>query len=297
MRGGVRDRCGDEDQGRGESTVNSERIVRVMDTSCRILSRRVRDRKLRRSRVFHGSSIDPRRGCGRRLSPLSCRAGAVLRRTSDPGAHAAGRAGAKGASSPRDAGRVLPFPAGRRERESRCRRPERSTTMTSAEVLQAPRPRAHGEDRRELHGGARGAAGRARAQGHRRSGALDVRRGDPARGPDGDGRSGSTSSTPGAPPSERTRRSRAGSPRSTAIDGWDAQAVTVSYERARGGGAVGEHADGFTITASKTVAVPVDGSTRRSSTGRARRDGCPNGGLRERTALKPQVGPFRLGRR
>ena len=53
--------------------------------------------------------------------------GAVLRPTLDSGAHAAGRSGGKGGSSPRDAGRMLPFPAGRRERESRCRRHERST--------------------------------------------------------------------------------------------------------------------------------------------------------------------------
>ena len=39
---------------------------------------------------------------------------------------------------------------------------------------------------------------------------------------------------------------------------WNAQAITTSYERARGGRAVGEHEDGFAITASKTVAVPVD---------------------------------------
>ncbi len=43
-----------------------------------------------------------------------------------------------------------------------------------------------------------------------------------------------------------------------AIEGWNAQAVTVTYERARGLRAAGEHADGFTVTASKTVAVPVD---------------------------------------
>src|SRR5688500_11174532 len=29
------------------------------------------------------------------------------------------------------------------------------------------------------------------------------------------------------------------------IDGWSSQSVTVSYERARGGRAVGQHADGF----------------------------------------------------
>jgi hypothetical protein len=41
--------------------------------------------------------------------------------------------------------------------------------------------------------------------------------------------------------------------------GWNAQAITVSYERARGGREVGERADGsFTATVSKTVAVPVE---------------------------------------
>src|SRR6266508_988043 len=39
---------------------------------------------------------------------------------------------------------------------------------------------------------------------------------------------------------------------------WEAQAVTVSYERARGLRAVGQRTDGFAITASKTVAVPVN---------------------------------------
>ena len=53
--------------------------------------------------------------------------GAVLRPTSDSGAHAAGPAEAKVATSRRDAGRTLPFPAGHRERESRRRRLERST--------------------------------------------------------------------------------------------------------------------------------------------------------------------------
>jgi len=39
---------------------------------------------------------------------------------------------------------------------------------------------------------------------------------------------------------------------------WNAQAVAASYERARGLREVGERADGFTITATKTVGVPVD---------------------------------------
>jgi hypothetical protein len=39
---------------------------------------------------------------------------------------------------------------------------------------------------------------------------------------------------------------------------WEAQAVTLSYERACKGREVGEHPDGYTITASKTIAVPVE---------------------------------------
>ena len=42
------------------------------------------------------------------------------------------------------------------------------------------------------------------------------------------------------------------------ISGWDAQSVTVSYERVRGMRSVGEGVHGFTANASKTVAVPVD---------------------------------------
>ena len=42
---------------------------------------------------------------------------------------------------------------------------------------------------------------------------------------------------------------------------WEAQAVTISYERARGLRVVGQRTDGFAITASKTVAAPVDGLT------------------------------------
>jgi len=73
-----------------------------------------------------------------------------------------------------------------------------------------------------------------------------------------------------------------------AIDGWDAQAVTVSYERATGQRAVGQHADGFAISASKTVAVPVDQLFDAFVEGSMRDRWLPEGGLRERTALKPK---------
>lgn len=42
------------------------------------------------------------------------------------------------------------------------------------------------------------------------------------------------------------------------IDGWSSQAVTVSYERARGGRAVGERPNGFEISVSKTIGVPIE---------------------------------------
>ncbi|ACQ81991.1 hypothetical protein Bcav_3749 [Beutenbergia cavernae DSM 12333] len=42
------------------------------------------------------------------------------------------------------------------------------------------------------------------------------------------------------------------------VSGWWAQTITVSYERARGMRAPGEHADGFSVSAAKTVGVGVE---------------------------------------
>lgn len=42
------------------------------------------------------------------------------------------------------------------------------------------------------------------------------------------------------------------------VPGWWAQTVTVGYERARGRRAVHQQADGFSVGASRTVAVPVE---------------------------------------
>ena len=60
-----------------------------------------------------------------------------------------------------------------------------------------------------------------------------------AAGPGVGGRNGSTCSTRGARASARTRRSRRWVADELGIDGWGAQAVTVSYERARSLRAVG----------------------------------------------------------
>ena len=79
------------------------------------------------------------------------------------------------------------------------------------------------------------------------------------------------------------------------VDGWGAQSVTVSYERARGLRAVGERPEGFSITASKTLAVPVeqvyDAFVDESLRARWLRDG----ELRERTATKPRSARFDWG--
>jgi uncharacterized protein YndB with AHSA1/START domain len=79
------------------------------------------------------------------------------------------------------------------------------------------------------------------------------------------------------------------------IDGWSAQSVTVSYERARGRRAVGEHADGFAITASKTVAVPVERLYDAFVDESLRERWLPDGRLRERTATRPKSARFDWG--
>ena len=71
--------------------------------------------------------------------------------------------------------------------------------------------------------------------------------------------------------------------------------MTGSYERARGGRAVGEHADGFTITASKTVAVPVERLYDAFVDATLRARWLPDGELRERTAIEPRSARFDWG--
>src|SRR4051794_20301663 len=76
---------------------------------------------------------------------------------------------------------------------------------------------------------------------------------------------------------------------------WNAQAVAGSYERARGLRAVGEHADGFSITASRTVAVPVDRLYDAFVDEGERRRWLPEADLRERTATRPRSVRFDWG--
>jgi uncharacterized protein YndB with AHSA1/START domain len=76
---------------------------------------------------------------------------------------------------------------------------------------------------------------------------------------------------------------------------WNAQAVAGSYELARGLRAVGEKDDGFAITASKTVAVPVERLYDAVVNESLREHWLPDGELRERTATKPKSARFDWG--
>jgi uncharacterized protein YndB with AHSA1/START domain len=76
---------------------------------------------------------------------------------------------------------------------------------------------------------------------------------------------------------------------------WNAQAVAGSYERARGLRAVGEHANGFAITAAKTVAVPVERLYEAVVDESLRTRWLPDGELRARTLLAPRSARFDWG--
>jgi hypothetical protein len=76
---------------------------------------------------------------------------------------------------------------------------------------------------------------------------------------------------------------------------WEAQAVAISYERARGLRVVGQHTDGFSVTAAKTVAVPVDRLYDAFVEESLRRQWLPDGDLRTRTATRPRSARFDWG--
>ena len=76
---------------------------------------------------------------------------------------------------------------------------------------------------------------------------------------------------------------------------WNVQAVVGGYDKARRGRQVGEHDDGFTVTASKTVAVPVERLYDAFVDPALRSGWLPDGELRERTATKPKSARFDWG--
>ena len=64
---------------------------------------------------------------------------------------------------------------------------------------------------------------------------------------------------------------------------WNAQAITMSYERTRGGRLPGQREDGFAVTATKTLPVPVE---------RLFDAFLEQGELRERTSTRPKSARF-----
>jgi len=76
------------------------------------------------------------------------------------------------------------------------------------------------------------------------------------------------------------------------VDGWWAQSITVSYERARGMRAVGQMKDGWAINASKTVNVSVDDLFDAVVEERLRKEWLPDAELSVRTATKPKSSRF-----
>jgi uncharacterized protein YndB with AHSA1/START domain len=80
-----------------------------------------------------------------------------------------------------------------------------------------------------------------------------------------------------------------------ASPGWNAQAITVGYERARGGRAVGQRDDGFAVSVTRTVAGPVELVFDAFVDERARRRWLPEAELRPRTATRPKSARFDWG--
>lgn len=76
---------------------------------------------------------------------------------------------------------------------------------------------------------------------------------------------------------------------------WDAQAITSSYERARGLRAEGETEEGFAASATRTVAVPVERLFDAVVEESQRRSWLPDGELSERTSTRPKSARFNWG--
>ena len=76
---------------------------------------------------------------------------------------------------------------------------------------------------------------------------------------------------------------------------WNAQAITASYELTRGLREVGEKDDGFAITTSRTVAVPVERLYEAVVSEAARTTWLPDARLSERTATRPKSARFDWG--
>ena len=73
---------------------------------------------------------------------------------------------------------------------------------------------------------------------------------------------------------------------------WNVQAIAASYERARGLREPGEKDDGYAITASRTVAVPIERLYESVVDSSRRAIWLPDGRLSERTATRPKSARF-----
>ena len=85
------------------------------------------------------------------------------------------------------------------------------------------------------------------------------------------------------------------------VPGWYSQAIAVSYERARGLRAVGEGVNGFTVSASRTIAVPAEVLFAAFDDPGSRARWLPGADLATRTTTPPRLarydwegGPSRL---
>ena len=72
------------------------------------------------------------------------------------------------------------------------------------------------------------------------------------------------------------------------VESWYSQSITVGYEQARGLRAPGEHANGFAVGASKTIAVGVDRLFEAFDDEELREQWLPGGDLRLRIATAPK---------
>ena len=76
------------------------------------------------------------------------------------------------------------------------------------------------------------------------------------------------------------------------VSGWWAQSIAVGYERARGMRALHQHSDGYTVSVSKTVAVPVATLYHAVVTAAERDRWLEPGALRLRTAQPDRSARF-----
>jgi uncharacterized protein YndB with AHSA1/START domain len=76
------------------------------------------------------------------------------------------------------------------------------------------------------------------------------------------------------------------------VPSWWSQSVTVGYEQARGLRVPGQHADGFSVSATKTIEVPVEALFDWFVDDSLREQWLPGADLRLRTATKPKTARY-----